>query len=174
MAPGRSARHAFPASRAYLWAATASDSTRASALAGARSTGGNVKLADVGPWLRDKILDRFKQVRLPLTIKYIDPTYMIRAVKPNAHDSVYCAVLADNAVHAAMAGYTGVTIGKVCERYVMLPIQARRQRCTWASCSEWGHGAKRAKFDEPPCRQGMATEFLCRKPSLSRQPRLAG
>jgi len=91
---------------------------------GEKDAGGNVKLADVGPWLRDKILERFKQVKLPLTIKYIDPTYMIRAVKPNANDSVYCAVLADNAVHAAMAGYTGVTIGKVCERYVMLPIQA--------------------------------------------------
>jgi len=41
---------------------------------------------------------------------------------------VYCSVLADNAVHAAMAGYTGVTIGKVCERYVVLPIQAITQQ----------------------------------------------
>jgi len=86
--------------------------------------GGNVKLADVGPWLKDKIMDRFKAVKLPLTIKYIDPTYMIRAVRPNSNDSVYCAVLAENAVHAAMAGYTGVTIGQVSRRVVVLPIQA--------------------------------------------------
>lgn len=89
---------------------------------GEKDEGGNIKMKDVGPWLRDKIYERFKQVKLPLTIKYIDPTYMIRAVKSNANDSIYCAVLAKNAVHAAMAGYTGVTIGKVMERYVLLPI----------------------------------------------------
>merc|ERR1739848_203028 len=90
---------------------------------GGRDAGGNVKLSDVGPWLKEKIESRFKQVRLPLTIKYIDPTYMIRAVKSNANDSVYCAVLAHLAVHAAMSGYTGVTIGQVSQRFVMLPIQ---------------------------------------------------
>eukprot|EP00931_Biecheleriopsis_adriatica_P041482 TRINITY_DN23703_c0_g1_i1.p1 TRINITY_DN23703_c0_g1~~TRINITY_DN23703_c0_g1_i1.p1 ORF type:complete len:2979 (-),score=657.34 TRINITY_DN23703_c0_g1_i1:1-8937(-) len=84
--------------------------------------GGHKKLADVGPWLRDKIIARFKQVRLPLTVKYIDPTYMIRAISANANDSVYCAVLSHNAVHAAMAGFTGITIGQVNGRYVQLPI----------------------------------------------------
>eukprot|EP00929_Paragymnodinium_shiwhaense_P116506 TRINITY_DN860_c0_g3_i2.p1 TRINITY_DN860_c0_g3~~TRINITY_DN860_c0_g3_i2.p1 ORF type:complete len:3027 (-),score=901.93 TRINITY_DN860_c0_g3_i2:117-9197(-) len=95
---------------------------------GEKDAGGNVKLADVGPWLRDTILARFKKVGLPLTIKYIDPTYMIRAVPPNANDGVYCAVLAGNAVHAAMAGYTGITIGKICERYVIMPMQAITQQ----------------------------------------------
>ncbi|CAK8999482.1 unnamed protein product, partial [Durusdinium trenchii] len=84
--------------------------------------GGNKKLADVGPWLRDKIVERFKQVKLPLTVKYIDPTYMIRAIKPNANDSVYCSMLSHNAVHAAMAGYTAITVGQINSRYVMLPI----------------------------------------------------
>lgn len=84
--------------------------------------GGHKKIADVGPWLRDQIVARFKKVKLPLTVKYIDPTYMIRAIKSNANDSVYCAVLSHNAVHAAMAGFTGVTIGQVSTRYVMLPI----------------------------------------------------
>ena len=76
------------------------------------------------------------QVKLPLTapstkhdqdrgaeVKYIDPTYMIRAIKPNANDSplplggssrdlgVYCSMLSHNAVHAAMAGYTAITLG---------------------------------------------------------------
>lgn len=39
-------------------------------------TGGNKILADVGPWLKDTITARFKTLGLPLTIKYIDPTYM--------------------------------------------------------------------------------------------------
>lgn len=95
---------------------------------GEKDDGGNVKLADVGTWLRDKILARFKEVKLPLTIKYIDPTYMVRAVKPNSNDSVYSSVLAQNAVHAAMAGATGVTVGRVLQRYVMLPMQAITQQ----------------------------------------------
>jgi len=86
--------------------------------------GGNKKLADVGPWLKDRIMDRFKEVKLPLTIKYIDPTYMIRAVPPNCADRVYCSVLAQNSVHAAMAGFTGVTAGRISMRYVLLPIEA--------------------------------------------------
>lgn len=35
--------------------------------------------------------------------RYIDPTYMIRAVPANAFDSIYCSVLAQMAVHAALA-----------------------------------------------------------------------
>eukprot|EP00434_Breviolum_minutum_P016004 symbB.v1.2.014106.t2/scaffold1018.1/size143800/8 len=60
----------------------------------------------------------------PLTIKYIDPTYTIRAVPANTNDSVYCSVLGAHAVHVAMAGYTGIVVGKVDERYVMLPNHA--------------------------------------------------
>jgi len=91
-----------------------------------RNTGGETVPADtdVGPWLRDKILDRFKEKKKPLTIKYLDPTYMVRSVKANAYDSVYCSALAEHAVHGAMAGLTGVTTVKVYNRYVYLPIQA--------------------------------------------------
>jgi len=86
--------------------------------------GGNKLLADVGPYLRDSVLGHFKKLGIPLTIKYIDPTYMIRSVPANAYDSVYCSRLAQDAVHGAMAGYTGITVGKVDERYVMLPVHA--------------------------------------------------
>lgn len=86
--------------------------------------GGNKKMADVGPWLRDQITAKFQEVRLPLSIKYIDPTYMIRAIPPNSYDSAYCTVLAQNAVHAAMAGHVGVTVGRVQMRYCFLPIEA--------------------------------------------------
>jgi len=86
--------------------------------------GGNKKLADVGPFLKDTITSHCKKNSIPITIKYIDPTYMIRSVQANAFDSKYCAALAQEAVHASMAGYTGITVGKVDERYVMLPIHS--------------------------------------------------
>jgi len=86
--------------------------------------GGNKKLADVGLYLKDEISRHCKSEGVPHTIKYIDPTYMIRSVAANAFDSQYCAGLAQEAVHAAMAGYTGISVGKVDERYVMLPIHA--------------------------------------------------
>lgn len=90
--------------------------------------GGNKKLADVGPWFKKQIEARFKELQIPLSIKYIDPSYQVRAVPPDAFDSVYCAVLAQNAVHGAMSGYTGFTVGKIDENYVLLPIQAITER----------------------------------------------
>jgi 6-phosphofructokinase 1 len=86
--------------------------------------GGNKKLADVGPWFKKQVEAHFKEKNVPLSIKYIDPSYQVRAVPPDAFDSVYCSVLAQNAVHGAMAGYTGFTVGRIDENYVMLPIQA--------------------------------------------------
>ena len=56
------------------------------------------------------------------SLKYIDPTYMIRAVPANASDAVYCTVLAQSAVHGAMAGLTGFTVGPVNGRHAWLPI----------------------------------------------------
>merc|ERR1740121_2695162 len=85
--------------------------------------GGNKKIADVGPWLKDQIGSHFKELRMPITVKYVDPTYMIRAVPANANDSIYCAALAQAAVHGAMAGSTGVTVGKVDSSLVYLPIK---------------------------------------------------
>lgn len=90
--------------------------------------GGNKKLADVGPWFKKEVENHFKKLDIPLSIKYIDPSYQVRAVPPDAFDSVYCAVLAQNAVHGAMAGYTGFTVGKIDENYLMLPIQAITER----------------------------------------------
>ncbi|KAF4658267.1 6-phosphofructokinase, alpha subunit [Perkinsus olseni] len=90
-----------------------------------KDAGGNVKLPDVGVYLKDKIMEFAKaNGRNDWTVKYIDPTYMIRAVPANPGDSTYCHVLAHNAVHGAMAGYTGFSCGKCDQRYVMLPFKA--------------------------------------------------
>jgi 6-phosphofructokinase 1 len=91
---------------------------------GATDAGGNKVMADVGPWLRDAILAHTKKESIPCTIKYIDPTYMIRSVQANAFDNMYCSVLAQEAVHGAMAGYTCFTVGKIDNVYCMIPIHA--------------------------------------------------
>jgi 6-phosphofructokinase 1 len=89
-----------------------------------KDAGGNIKLPDVGLYMRDQIMDFAKKNgERDWTVKYIDPTYMIRAVPANAYDSVYCHNLAHNAVHGAMAGYTGFSCCKCDQRYVMLPFK---------------------------------------------------
>ncbi|KAL6222857.1 hypothetical protein ACLB2K_006247 [Fragaria x ananassa] len=64
----------------------------------------------------------FKELGVPVDVKYIDPTYMIRACRANASDGILCAVLGQNAVHGAFAGYSGITIGICNTHYVYLPI----------------------------------------------------
>ena len=54
--------------------------------------------------------------------KYIDPSYMIRSVAANSADSYLCLLLAQNAVHGAMAGFTGFSTGIVNNRVVYIPI----------------------------------------------------
>lgn len=55
-------------------------------------------------------------------LKLADPTYMIRAIPSNAADNVYCTLLAQSAVHGAMAGYTGFTVGLVNGRHSYIPF----------------------------------------------------
>jgi 6-phosphofructokinase 1 len=83
---------------------------------------GNVKLRDVGAFLRDRIVQQFRQLRREVTLKYIDPSYTIRSVPASASDSVYCWNMARNAVHAAMAGNTEMIIGRWHGRFVHLPM----------------------------------------------------
>jgi 6-phosphofructokinase 1 len=47
---------------------------------------------------------------------------MIRAVKSNASDNVYCTLLAHSAVHGATAGYTGFTVAPVNGRHAYIPF----------------------------------------------------
>jgi 6-phosphofructokinase 1 len=72
---------------------------------------GNVKLGDVGIFLKDKINAHFRGKGRDVTLKYIDPSYLIRSAPANSTDQLHCTRLAHNAVHAAMAGKSGVLIG---------------------------------------------------------------
>lgn len=58
----------------------------------------------------------------PCLFCFTDPTYMIRAIPSNASDNVYCTLLAQSAVHGAMAGYTGYTSGLVNGRQTYIPF----------------------------------------------------
>lgn len=90
---------------------------------------GNKLLQDVGLWISHKIRDHFaRQQKMGITLKYIDPTYMIRAVPSNASDNVNCTLLAQSAVHGAMAGFTGFTVGLVNTRHTYIPFNRVTER----------------------------------------------
>ena len=55
-------------------------------------------------------------------MKYIDPSYQVRASVTTASDSIYCERLGNNAVHAAMAGKTKMVVGLVHDKFVHIPI----------------------------------------------------
>lgn len=83
---------------------------------------GNIKLGDIGAFLKKQITEFFKEQRIDINLKYIDPSYMIRSVPAHAFDSVYCTRLAHNAVHAAMSGRTEMLIGRWHGRFVHIPM----------------------------------------------------
>ena len=92
----------------------------------ARDASGNARYAsggnDVGPTLRDAIAAHFKRRGMPSTVKYIDPSYMIRSGPANASDAIFCNELARNAVHAGMAGRTDVLVGRWHRRFTHVPL----------------------------------------------------
>ncbi|XP_071723013.1 ATP-dependent 6-phosphofructokinase 3-like [Rutidosis leptorrhynchoides] len=102
-----------------------------------KDASGNKLLQDVGLWISEKIKDRFsKQRKITINLKYIDPTYMIRAIPSNASDNVYCTLLAQSAVHGAMAGYTGFTSGLVNGRQTYIPFHRIIERQNMVSITD--------------------------------------
>ena len=93
------------------------------AAAGARDASGNVKLNDIGPFLSERIQDYFKAEGIPVILRYFDPSYQIRSSAANSEDAILCDLFARNAVHAAMAGKTGLVIGFLHERFIHVPIE---------------------------------------------------
>lgn len=83
---------------------------------------GNIRLNDIGLYLKNAIAAHFKSKQISITIKYIDPSYMIRSLPANANDSVFCGFLGRNAVHAGMAGKTKLLIGRWNSHFVHVPM----------------------------------------------------
>jgi len=87
-----------------------------------RDASGNTRLGDVGLFLKGRINDYMKQAGMDCTLKYIDPSYMIRSMPANPHDSVFCLLLGHNAVHAGMTGRTNMVVGYWSGEYTHVPI----------------------------------------------------
>ncbi len=88
----------------------------------ATDASGNPVLGDICDLLQQRIKDYFASLDMPLTLKFIDPSYIIRSVPANANDRVYCGLLGQNAVHAAMAGKTNMVVSRLQDRYIDLPL----------------------------------------------------
>jgi len=87
-----------------------------------KDASGNLKYADIGLYLKERIQDHFAKKNMEINLKYIDPSYLVRSAAACPTDSVYCERLGKNAAHAAMAGKTMILIGMVKGEFVHLPI----------------------------------------------------
>ena len=83
---------------------------------------GNIRLFDIGHFLKSSIENYFNKIDLEINLKYIEPSYLIRSVPANAADSIYCSSLGQYAVHAGMAGKTGLLVALRKDEYVHLPL----------------------------------------------------
>ena len=88
-----------------------------------KDASGNAKLADIGPFLRERIEAFFKAEQIESTVRYIDPSYLVRSVPADAEDAILCDQFARHAAHAAMAGKTGLVIGQLHDEFVHVPIE---------------------------------------------------
>ncbi len=87
-----------------------------------KDASGNIKHKDIGIHLKEKIQEEFDSKGFTYSIKYIDPSYIIRSAPANANDSKFCNLLAQNAVHAAVAGKTDFVVGYWNNEFTLLPI----------------------------------------------------
>jgi len=83
---------------------------------------GNPVLGDICTLLVHRIKKHFQERNLEMELKFIDPSYLIRSVPATPGDSVYCGFLGQNAVHAAMAGKTGMVVTELKSSMVHLPL----------------------------------------------------
>jgi len=87
-----------------------------------RDPSGNVRFRDVGNYLKEQIEAFFTAAGMVFSLKYIDPSYTIRSMPANPHDSVFCLLLAHNAVHAGMTGRTDMVVGFWKDQFTHVPV----------------------------------------------------
>lgn len=88
-----------------------------------RDASGNVQFDDIGVLLRDRIKDYFGEIGRGVTIKYIDPSYIIRSVPANTWDRILANQMGRFAAHAGMAGRTDTLIGLLHNELIHVPLQ---------------------------------------------------
>ena len=89
-----------------------------------RDESGNIRLKDIGVFLKNKIESYFMSKNMEVSVKYIDPSYTIRSLPANANDRVFCSFLGRDAVHAGMAGKTKLLVGRWNNHFILLPMSA--------------------------------------------------
>ena len=87
-----------------------------------RDASGNIRYNDIGIFLREKIKEYFQKIGMEMTLKYIDPSYIIRSVPADANDAAFCLLLGHNAVHAGMTGRTNMIVGNWHNEFTHVPI----------------------------------------------------
>ncbi|MFW5960369.1 MAG: ATP-dependent 6-phosphofructokinase [Chitinivibrionales bacterium] len=90
---------------------------------GDKDPSGNPELGDIGVFISESIKSYFNKMDYHINLKYIDPGYIIRGAPANPADSLYCARLGTNAVHAAMAGKTQLLMSLFNNHYVHIPME---------------------------------------------------
>jgi 6-phosphofructokinase 1 len=99
---------------------------------------GNRRLGDIGMFLKQRIDEHFTERKVPINIRYFDPSYSIRSCPAHTIDSLLCEQLARNAAHAGMAGKTDVLIGLMHSQFVHVPLAASIGQSKRLSAeSEW-------------------------------------
>ena len=96
---------------------------------------GNLKLQDIGLFLKGRLDAHFKARGIEIAMRYFDPSYQIRGCPANTEDALLCDRMARHAVHAGMAGRTGLVISYLNDQYVHVPV------------SEIARGGKRLDLD---------------------------
>jgi len=89
---------------------------------GERDASGNIRLGDIGVFLKEQINEYFKRGGMDMSLKYIDPSYIIRSMPAAPPDSAFCLILGHNAVHAGMAGRTNMVVGYWKDEFTHVPI----------------------------------------------------
>ncbi|MBN2034433.1 MAG: ATP-dependent 6-phosphofructokinase [Deltaproteobacteria bacterium] len=89
---------------------------------GEKDASGNVRFNDIGLFLKERICNHFKKEGMEINLKYIDPSYTIRSLPANPHDSAFCLQMGHHAVHAAMSGRTKMLVGSWKNQFTHVPI----------------------------------------------------
>jgi 6-phosphofructokinase 1 len=87
-----------------------------------KDASGNILKYDIGDYLVEKINEHFKKIGMEINIKYFDPSYTVRSIPAKGTDAIFCYQLAENAVHAAMAGKTNMVVGSMNGKFTHVPI----------------------------------------------------
>lgn len=115
-----------------------------------KDASGNILKADIGLFLKSAITAHFKEAGIPVTLRYFDPSYSIRAVPANAWDSAFCWLLGHNAVHAGLRGCTDMLVGHWANEFTHVPIAAATAARKKIDAGGWMWSSVLASTGQPP------------------------